>query len=307
MSINITIHNSATKIILNYLRTNKINNSTIAIPSNICEKIVTSLGKNNKLLSIPINKNDHFINQKYLKKKIKLKKIKVVILVYPYGNYNSNIYKSLIKFIVQEKILLIEDFCLCDPIKIINKKKIIKNNFMVFSTGYSKFVDLKKGGFAIYNNNYLNYKVFNKKKFEIFYKKKYFIKPEIFKFNKINYNKYFKIISKIRNVRIIHSIKINKIYKKLEGFRSIRKIKGDWRYSFEVLSKRKFNNIKKIKFSTSIFFGFNYPDILRLKKCRKFFVYKKYSPNKNIINLFNDFRYDSFKANKTYQAIIKKL
>jgi hypothetical protein len=307
MSTNITIHNSATKIILNYLKTNKINNSTIAIPSNICEKIVISLGRNNKLLSIPINKKDHFINQNYLKKNLKLKDIKVVILVYPYGNYNKNTYKNLKKLIAQRKILLIEDFCLCDPIKIIKKIKSIKNSFMVFSTGYSKFIDLKKGGFAIYDNNLLKYKVFNKKRFEIFYKKKYFIKPEIFKLNKINYNKYLKIIFKVRNKRIIHSTKINKIYKKLKDLRSIKEIKGDWRYSFEVLSKKKFNNIKKIKFSKSIFFGFNYPDILRLKKYHKFFVKKKYSPNKNIINLFNDFRYDSLKAKKTYQAIIKQL
>lgn len=307
MSVNITVHNSATKIILNYLKANKIINSTIAIPSNICEKIVISLGRKNKLFCIPINKNNHFIDQKYLKKNLKLKNIKAVILVYPYGNYNDNIYKNLKEFIAEKKILLIEDFCLCDPIKIIKKIKSIKNSFMVFSTGYSKFIDLKKGGFAIYNNNLLKYKVFNKKKFEIFYKKKYFIKPGTIKFNEINYNKYLRFIYKIRNKRLVHSIKINKIYKKLKAFKSVREIKGDWRYSFEVLSKKKFYNIKKIEFSKLIFFGYNYPDILKLKKNHKFFVNRKYSPRKNIINLFNDFRYDSFKAEKTYQAIIKQL
>ena len=186
-------------------------------------------------------------------------------------------------------------------------KKLYQFSEVDALTGATKFIDLKKGGFAIYNNNLLEYKVFNKKKFEIFYKKKYFIKPETIKFNKINYNKYFKLIFKIRNKRLVHSIKINKIYKKLKAFKSVREIKGDWRYSFEVLSKKKFYNIKKIEFSKLIFFGYNYPDILRLKKNHKFFVNKKYSPRKNIINLFNDFRYDSFKAKKTYQAIIKQL
>jgi hypothetical protein len=307
MSQKVVVNNSATKIIFDLIKSNVNKKLIIAIPSNICPKLACALGKRNKLISLPINKN-HFINQNYLKKIIKIKKIGAVLLVYPYGHYTKKKYYKLIKELNNKNILVLEDFCLCNPIKILkNINKLINNSCKIFSTGYTKFVDLNKGGFGIFNNEKYSYILKNNKKFTINFKKKYQINPKLLSFETFKKSIYFKLITKIAEKRQDHSRKINKIYNKLLNNKKIQKIKGGWRFCFKVVSNKNFLKVKKLKFNKSIFFGYNYNDILNDKKAKKYFLKGKKAKKNNLINLFNDFRYNKTMAKTTALEIRKCL
>jgi dTDP-4-amino-4,6-dideoxygalactose transaminase len=183
---------------------------------------------------------------------------------------------------INKDIFIIDDMCPC----VVDFDYDIKNsyaNMALFSTGYSKFVDIGYGGFGFLKD----------KEFEGIFKDKQ---------NTNKFQKYKKNIKKQTKLMKIHKKKLNDIYKKQipKKFHLGDKFNG-WRFSILVKDKDKI--LKQIFKKDNLFASSHYPQV-------DFDYVKNPAQNSNthkihshIINLFNDFRFTPKKAKQESRIV----
>lgn len=281
MNYNFIRSHRASQILKDFLISNGINHHWL-IPRNICPivlKVFNSLSINYSLIDICEN---GLINLN----KIGNERVNYGLLyVEAYGqNVNTNILFKEFK-INNPNSIIIKDKCLSIPEITINFNTDNYSDLILYSTGYSKFLDLKEGGYAFYigKSNFKSKLDFesNKQNFINRYKN-YNIKN--------NWNNItildIEILTKNeqkekekRNSYILNILENNKIQYKL--------ISDVWR--FTILTKD-LNILTKVLIDNNILFGKNYPcikhDKIKLNSCQAC------SQQIDIVNIFNDFRLD---------------
>jgi hypothetical protein len=244
--------------------------------------------------------------------------ISIIIFVHTFGiEINKDDFFKKIKKI-NEEIFIIDDRCLMIPDFDIDIEENL-SDLIIYSTGYSKYVDISWGGFAFLKNKYTYEKTsleFNEKDLNDFssqtqkaintesffhYKDTFWLGSNTSLYKK--FDEYKSIIENKTRLMKRQKERLNKIYSEnLPKDIFLGKEFNNWRFSILVKNKEELlDNI----FKENLFASSHYKEVEFMFKKE----YKKESNarkiHKNIVNLFNDFRYDEEKAYKTVEIINK--
>tara|TARA_Y100000768_G_scaffold388769_1_gene386994 strand:+ start:495 stop:1454 length:960 start_codon:yes stop_codon:yes gene_type:complete len=301
--------NRATAIIHDFIKNNEIKEKFI-LPANICPIVPLVFYKNKiqvKFLDID-KKTLNICKDKVFSE---IKNSSGILWNYTYGKETNqkNFFKDLKK--MKENYLIIDDKCLCIPNT--KFKKSLYSDLEIYSTGYSKYCDMDYGGYGIskkklelFKTKYLKsseHRLKNKIDKFISQKKKYSNKEiNWLKNQKINNsNFYIKSIEKLKNKVNTHKKKINLIYcKNIPSEIILDKKANNWRFNILVNKKEKL--LKEI-FCNGLFASSHFYSSSKLFKSEN----NTYSDilSKNVLNLFNDFRFNESNALKICEIITK--
>jgi dTDP-4-amino-4,6-dideoxygalactose transaminase len=263
---------------------NAIENKKFLLPLNICSIVPDTLIKAKKEFEfVDISLDLLCMNQDTVLQKIRDdNSIEGVLFVKTFGiEFNAQPFYKKIKEINND-IFIIDDMCLCIP----RFDYDIENSYAdmsIFSTGYSKYVDIGHGGYG-----FLKYKIFN----GVFKDKS---KVKKFLEYKRKVVKQLPIVKKHKDA--LNYIYENNIPRQLQLGDKF----SNWRFSILVDNKDKV--LEEIFKVDKLFASSHYPQI-------DYDYVNKPLQNSNtnkihdsIINLFNDFRFSSEQANTVVKII----
>lgn len=308
----IKIENRATVVLYRFLKSN-FKDGIFLLPANICPIVpLTFLKAGVGFIFVDID-HTHVMNRSVCLELITKKQVDGILFVHAYGKFfdNDSFYQKLKK--IEPNLVIIDDKCLCIP----NLSLEIKENIdlELFSTGYSKYIDLNYGGWGIVNDSYLyiedtlpyNYEenefqmksirnsLLLRKKFE--YIKNDWLDTSPFD----SMEAYFEQIkSKLECIKQ-HKEEINSIYNELLPDQIKFDVGYDnWRYMIQIKNKNKL--IEEVK-DSKLFLGTNFPSVASIFNNKKMKIAEAYQQTN--INLFNDFRINKYDAEKMCKIIRK--
>ena len=321
--VNFITANRASTILYNFILSNDKVKGTWLIPTNVCHFVpATILKAGAKIEILDISEKDLCINQDQVTSRLmnNKKKYSGIIYVRSYGvDNNAADFFSKIKKI-KSNLLLVDDKCLGIPS--FDKKINLLVDLELFSTGYSKYIDLGYGGFAKLNSkcNYDKIRLKYSKKDEdtfseyfknIVYNNTKVDQQELVEIVNLNWLNSKEIINKktyftevkaaIKKTKV-NKAAINNVYKKaLINDVNFKESSANWRYNI-LVNKR--DEILKNLAAQGLFASKHYYPLSKIFEANETpiwnFIYNK------ILNLFNDFRYTINQAKKT-TAIINKI
>lgn len=251
---------------------NAIENKKFLLPLNICPIVPDTLMRANKEFEfIDISLDTLCMNQdKALKKIQNDNSIDGVLFVKTFGiEFNIQPFYKKIKEINKD-VFIIDDMCLCAP-KFDYDLENSYADMSLFSSGYSKYIDIGYGGYG-----FIEGKKFIKN-FQDTSKSRYFLK-------------YKKIITDRIKPTKMHKDELNNIYK--AGIPRQYHL-GDefvnWRFSF--LAENKDEILQAISNEEDLFASSHYSQIDYEYSDHPIQNSNVNKIHKNIINLFNDFRF----------------
>ncbi len=289
---------------------------SVLLPANICPIVpAVFLKAGTEIHFFDIEKKHFQMDKQKLTNLIKRNKKKYsgILWMNGYGSEenNENYFKSLKN--INKNLLIIDDRCLQKPK---TKFKSSTADLILFSTGYSKYVDLGSGGYGFIQKNF-NYKRSNLnyikndynqliRKFNQSINKKITLEYNIHNWlgeeskiikNENNYN------NRIKN-KILQSNKhkqaINEIYNKILFNKCKLPNKfNNWRYN--IIVNKKDLLLKEI-FKNGLFASSHYYPSSFIFGSKKSFNGAEFVSNV-IVNLFNDFRYSKRQALKTCKIV----
>lgn len=322
----------ASSIIYNIVAKTNNENKYWLLPTNVCHTVPAAIIKGGgKIKFFDVSPISYCMNEeKVLNFVMKNKELVAgIIYVKTYG-----IELSIKDFYLQIKgisksILVIDDKCLCIP-HINLSDEYTEADATIYSTGYSKFIDIGKGGYGILTDNY--YESYDAVSISgLQYDKK----------DEDEFNQYFsKCISKKGNKIIPIELKkhclldwlgeengikeyeenlaeiISRVQERQGWTNAINKIYNSYLYDFNLSSK--LNNwrynilvdnvdfvIDKLK-ENNLFASNHYFPIAQIFDSgyeKNSFIWDTIHPK--IINLFNDYRYNIDMAEKTSEIVLK--
>ena len=254
-----------------------IENKKFLLPLNICPIVPDTLIKANKEFEfIDISLDTLCMSQNKALKKIQDdNSIDGILFVKTFGiEFNIQPFYKKIKEINND-VFIIDDMCLCVP----RFNYDIENSYAdmsFFSSGYSKYVDIDYGGYG-----FIEDKKF-RKNFQDVSKNKYFLE----------YKKT--IIDRIKPIKM-HKDELNCIYKaNIPRKYHLGNEFTNWRFSF--LADNKDEILQAIFNKENLFASSHYPQIDYEYKDNPMQNSNVNKIHKNIINLFNDFRFTKEQA-----------
>ena len=304
----------ASKILFNFL-SNIPGKKPFLIPANICPIVpATFIKANTPFIFIDISLKTLEIDSNHLLEKLNNDPSAFggVLWLRSYGvnNNNEKIFNSIKNY--NPELFIIDDSCLLKPNFSMNDSI---PDLIIYSTGYSKFVDYGWGGFGylnsrikFYSNKKLVYKKDDLKKLNESFKncienETPFVYPNsdwlVEDNNKCNYADYKKkIIDDLPRITL-HKKKINSIYSN----NIIKKAQlpinyQNWRFNLLVNKKKK---LLQSLFSEKLFASTHYFPLPKLFNQRS--TRKSERLFQHIVNLFNDHRYDEKMAIKTTKIV----
>lgn len=311
----------ATYILYNFIRTVKkdLEGKKVILPANICPIVPVTLMKAGiNYLFFDISTETRSLMKEEVLDAIANEPVGGIVYVRTYGDvsYEEDFFQKIKE--IDQDIYLIDDRCLCIPSF---DSSIISDfaDLTLYSTGYSKFVDIGHGGFG-YLNPEIDYKEFpitfdeqdvveldkevrikltRGESFSLTKHKDNWIENN-FKYDVDTYKKIIK--EKIPEVKK-HKKELNSIYiKYLAEDIVLKNSAHNWRFNIICDDKDK---ILDAIFEEGLFASSHYQSLSKI-------FGDKLSKNAselhaNIINLFNDFRFDSEKAKKVCSIINEKL
>jgi len=253
----IVLESRASAIIRNLFNTYNPGSGVIILPANICPIVpLTLLSEGHFVEFIDINNQTLCIDEKALLNRIGEKnRLKILGVLYArtFGYYDRNmeIFRK-IKTIAPD-ILNIDDCCACRPSFSENRNKSTGADVILYSTGYGKYVDLGKGGYA-YLNEDIQYKR----------KERVYRKEELYRLTTI-YRKYLESdypLGVTFNNSYIKKDDKHEIWN-LENWLDSEKPKTTWKdYKKAVLERRA--TIDKIKINNNEIYSCRIPEEYQL-------------------------------------------
>ena len=293
--------------------------SIFLIPLNICPIVPAIFLKVGVRFDfIDISLETLCIDEDILLNKIREdRNIKGILFVKTYGtNYDaSNIFKEIRK--IDNDIFIIDDSCLKEPDFEYDIDQSLAD-LIIFSTGYSKYVDIGWGGFGFLKDSFKYHKkqlLFRKDDLnqltknmdasvvngvDFHYIDNAWLGSDVYPYEDFNeYAKYIEnIVPKIKK----HKDSMNEIYKKeLHDEIQIKQEFSNWRFSIIVDDKEQ---ILKEIFRAGLFASSHYKDIgLMYSHDYKGVQSNSQKFHSSVINLFNDFRFSKNNAYKISKVI----
>ena len=290
------------------------------LPANICSIVPSIFLKANKKFEFIDISNETLcldFNETYDRIKKEPQKYTGLLFSHTYGvEINvTDFFRSIKK--LKEEIFTIDDKCLCIP----NLNGILPpyTDLVLYSTGYSKIIEIGWGGYGLFNDvssvEYKNYELEynandlndlqNQFRIALDQKKKFKYKDSNWLGGTKNYNEFAKykkeVYGKIDSVLKLKN-QINNIYYQLPKEIVLNDKYNYWR--FNIIVKNKQQLIKNI-FRNGLFASSHYPSLAGIfDNHRAPFAEKLH---KSIINLFNDFRFNEKKAQQIVEIVKKHI
>ena len=291
------------------------------LPLNVCPIVpATFLKAKVEFEFIDISLETLCIDEKLLLNKVHDKNIGGVLYVKTYGIEldTTQLFKDIKN--INQNIFIIDDCCLQIP-KFDYTLKESYADLALFSTGYSKYIDIGWGGFGFLNDDF-SYKknnlTFKEKDLEAFthatqncidnnclldYQDNFWLGASELKFDNFQLYKN-EILKKIEQMHQ-HKKNLNYIYDtNLPKEIQLGNQFSNWRFS--ILVKNKETLLKEI-FQAGLFASSHYKEIDYMYKDDTIKNSNVQKIHEQIINLFNDFRFDEEMAYKVVAIINKNL
>lgn len=293
------------------------------LPANVCPVVpLTFLKAKINFSFVDIDKNTHAGGVDSYIRQIKVIQTNKVGILYvnTYGcvHDTETLYKSL--HAERQNLIIIEDNCLCVPETIRRSPK----NFVdieLYSTGYSKFVQLEsQGGYGIIRDElcYMDYKSYYNDQGYTQQQKEIvscWKKDILFKYHENNWlpslpflNKDYTLESYLNNIRkeIVksknHKDKINEIYdRELPEAIKLGSEFNTWRYNLILPNINLRNEILETLFNEGLYASSHYKSVAYIFKGIRCINAEKESDL--IINLFNEEKYTEQMAKRTADVI----
>lgn len=304
----------ATTIIYNFLRCIE-NKKVFMIPSNTCAMVLLAFEK----AKVPYEFIDISLENFCIDKAIVLNKLRAqsskysgVYFIRTYGIMSSFEHFFLEVKKLDSQYIIIDDKCMCIPTLKSNEDTVA--DIELFSTGYTKYVDINYGGYSFFKKNIkykreflkycekdlekLNTKVINciKSQSKFYYENINWLNTIT---PKVSFEKYLKIVeNKIKKIKN-HKDKINKIYEqKILTDVVYKKDEHIWRFNILVSNKKiLLNSLKRENLPvTSAFASLNGLFSEGYSKNATFLFSR-------VLNLFNDFRINESQARSVAEIV----
>ncbi len=291
------------------------------LPLNICPIVPAIFLKAKvKFEFIDISLDNLCMNQELLLDKIYNEDVGGVLFVKTFGIEldTRSLFKKIKK--INREIFIIDDCCLQIP-KFDYDIESSYADLAIFSTGYSKYVDIGWGGFGFLNDriNYQkNYLIFYQKDLESFtsetqkcinnnclfqYKDNFWLGSNEARYDDFTIYKNA-IIKKVQEIKE-HKELLNSVYKKnLPAEIQLGDRFSNWRFSILVENKE---DLLKDIFDAGLFASSQYKEVDYMYKKNAIKNSNAQKIHKRIINLFNDFRFTLSQANQIVEIINKNL
>jgi hypothetical protein len=287
------------------------------IPDNVCHAVFASIvAAGGEPLLTDVDASTLELNPNNIVDTVKSNaNIKGVVMVRTYGNTSEN-YSKLIGEIkaINNEVIIVDDRCLAIPE--ISIEEDIADVYL-YSTGYSKVVDLGYGGYAFSKKKIQSFdRKYNKHEEEQFdnffknavYSDKHTNRVDIITAScsnwldmaKIEKQKYFQEITSAKSTALDCKTKINSIYKEIKNEFQLGNKFNDWRFNIFVPNR---DEVLDRLFQNNLFASKHYFPFSKLLNSNENKTWRSISPN--IINLFNDFRYTPIMAEQTVELINK--
>ena len=311
------VKNRASAILFNLLKSNS-SDLIWLIPSNCCPIVpITFLKANKRFELIDINNQNLCIDENIFWKKIYEQPTSYAGMIYidNYGIESNplSFFQSIKK--KNPNFLIIHDKCLSKPT--LSFTNIV--DATLYSTGYSKYVDLTIGGYAIIVDeiNYIDqintvFNILELSELENIYKKAFQLnQPLNYKDSNwlnlsdldVSDDRYFEKIEQRMSLIDEQKIKINNIYSNSIPD-SIQLSEGFQNWRFNILVNSKDILLKEI-FSQNLFASSHYNSLAVLFSNEQFQVTNALF--NNVINLFNDFHINETQVIKICTIINKHI
>ncbi len=313
----IKLENRASVVLYNFLKSNGFKHPFL-LPANVCPIVPSVFLKANIEFEFLDIDHSHIINNEIVLEKLSKRNYSGILFVHPYGNLvNTNDFFNQIRSI-SESTCIIDDRCLCVPE---TKLTDALADLVLFSTGYSKYIDFDYGGWGVLKNSY-EYKQHSLTKFKsndfdaLLKLHKESINNNISckipsdlnwlntDLPNIQENEYFMEIESLLETVHLHKSKLNRIYRdELPLEIQFPFEYQNWRFNLIVENR---DELLQLIFKNNLFAGTNYPAISKIFSNTAAPEAEFYS--KKILNLFNDFRFqetDALKIAKIINIFIK--
>lgn len=306
----------ASVILYYFLRS--VREGVFLLPVNVCPIVVTTFMKAKRPFELlDISKKTLCLDEKTVLQKLKANSQKYAgvhfIRTYGLGGSFDNFFKQIKA--INSKLTVIDDKCLCAPELDAPSDQVAE--LTLFSTGYSKYVDVGFGGFGWIKDDQAI------KKSTVPFKKSDHDKlvnnfqlaiesGKLFRYDDLDwldvlppepsFAEYKRQVSdRLKKAREL-KLKINKIYKtKLPKEIQLPAHSYEWRFNILVPNKEK---LLKVIFDQGLFASSHYLPVNKIFSGLE----TESFPNaenlhKQVINLFNDFHFDTTKAMETTEII----
>ena len=309
----------ASIILFNVLKNCLIEDSDkmFLLPANVCPIVpLTFLKANVKFKFIDINDENKCIDEKLVLTELTRNKDNYLGLLYVRSYGQESDVKDFFKEVksLSNDLFIIDDRCLTVPDPYL--ENFDSNvDLLLYSTGYSKFVELGYGGFAYLrdNYNYRNTKLpFNEKdqEFQTTLLRDCIENDKIFQYVDnswlgdtnftTNQAKYRREVYEKIQVVSDHKRLINEIYDARLPIKLRQPISNTWRYNINVKDKKR---VLDEIFASGLFASSHYASISCSFGFEECIIAKK--SNDTTINLFNDHRVNSEFANRICDVLIR--
>jgi hypothetical protein len=300
------LENRASVVLYNFLINNQFDYPFL-LPSTICPIVPSTFIRANVDFEFVDIDGSLSINKEHVIDKLSKKRYSGICYVHAYGKlYDTDRFFNDLKSI-DSSFCIIDDRCLCIPDLSFSKPQF--SDLTLYSTGYSKYVEIGKGGWGILNDSY-SYKMTTLEYKEDDYIE--FLKGHRFCLDnnttyllpesnwldsnpcKMKTSEYFNNVEiKLREAQV-HKEKLNSIYRNnLPKKIQLGDEFSNWRFSIIVDNRAE---ILEAIFKEGLFAGTNYPSISHMFKGET----SPFAENlgQKIINLFNNFSFDELRAKK---------
>jgi hypothetical protein len=286
------------------------------IPDNVCHVVMATLVLAGcKPIVLDVDEQTLELNHCDVLQKIKENNlIKGVVMVRTFGNDKLD-YSKLINDIkkIDPQISVVDDRCLCEPIFRIAD---CQADYYLYSTGYSKFVDIGFGGYCFSKVEISNSNLFYSGKHEVEFNN-FFNKiignqivvnqNDIFNVCKLNWlnvktlgSDYLSLVQEEYSKACAYKQNINNVYSNIRQDLVLGNEFNSWRFNL-LLGNR--DEIFNLFIKNDIFSSKHYFSVSQLLGLAPNNVWNFYS--KHIINLFNDRRCSVRMASKSVEIINK--
>ena len=319
--MSLVINYRASTILYNFILSNDTKKGTWILPTNICHYVAATILKAGASIEIiDVSEDDFCLDNDIVISKLEANSVKYSGVIYVRGFGIENNANSIFNAIknINKDILIVDDKCLSIPSIKGEVSSLV--DMELYSTGYSKFIDLGYGGYAKLNKN-INYEkaplLYNEEDEQEF--TKYFrgiifdnnkpqeklqdtlVNSNWLKSEEINTVEYLaKIEEKLKETKD-NKEKINSVYESCLLEKSkISQSLNNWRYN--IVTENRIEILDALQ-KEDLFASKHYHPLSKVFKSEESPVWDKYSGK--ILNLFNDFRYSVLKAQKTSEIINK--
>jgi hypothetical protein len=287
------------------------------IPDNVCHTVYASiLAAGGQLILTDINHDTLELDPDIVLDILKsYPNVQGMIMVRTYGNTSQNYYTFFEEArSVSNQLFIIDDRCLAIPELSVEEENA---DVYLFSTGYSKVVDLGYGGYAFstqqVNSMTKPFATHDEKRFDDFFRSAVYSGDTVsldelnkisntnwLNFDSIDETSYLNSVSTAKTEVLKLKQQINSIYMNLKPEFILGEHFNSWRFNI-VVSNR--DEILYMLTENNLFASKHYYPLSTLSGQPGNDTWKSIYPN--IINLFNDFRYTFNQAEQTVALINK--